>query len=136
MISRIEFPDGEELPEDPDRIHAALAELVMAHSVDIVPLVPGVYDVAPKVWTKHVQNHELTVLDNGTGLYRTYPREEGAGVVETKPEGGFTPFKRGGKVLEINEKQTMAVVAGGHPRKPKLQMYSLIAYTPGRYRNT
>lgn len=101
---------------------------MMANTVDLEYLTTGVYSVTPSIWTKHTHNHELTVLDNGEGLYRIYPRDPKVGFVESAIEGGMTPFRQGGRVNLINAEQPLAIVAGRHPDKRQLQIFSLIAH--------
>ena len=52
MISRLEFPDGIDLPLDPNTMQAEVAGIVVARLADLELLDQGVYDVTPKIWTK------------------------------------------------------------------------------------
>lgn len=84
--------------------------------------------MTPKIWTKNLHNHELTVLDNGQGLYRIYPRDPEFGFIESASETGITNFRRGGRVNDVNAEQPVAVMGGGHPKKGELQMFGFIIY--------
>lgn len=128
MISRLEFPDGIDLPLDPNTMQAKVAGIVVARLADLELLDQGIYDVAPKIWTKNLHNHELTVLDNGQGLYRIYPRDPEFGFIESASQTGMTNFRRGGRVNDVNAEQPVAVIGGGHPKKRELQMFGLIIY--------
>lgn len=124
MIHRLSMPAGIPLPHEANNFEQALGELLIAHMPGVVTLDPGVYDVTPKVWTKHTHNHEVTVLDNGEGLYRITPRYAGSGYTLSPSQ----EFRRGGKVQPINAEQPLAVLAGGYPHKRELQVFELFAY--------
>jgi hypothetical protein len=135
MINRLSMPDGEPLPQTQDQFMQAIGELLTAHAQDVVTLEPGVYNVTPKVWTKNTHDHELTVLDNGTGLYRIYPKYSDAGYhlfdPDNTPSGTLPEVTPGGRVQPLDDQNRIAIVAGGHPRKTdRLQMFEILFYTP------
>src|SRR5450631_3472996 len=107
MISHLAIPEGFEMPIDASLLHQALAEILVANRAELEYMQTGVYDVTPKIWTKNTHNHELTVLDNGEGLYRLYPKDSTVGVVEPA-NGEFGPFKKGGRVTAVNSEQPIS----------------------------
>jgi hypothetical protein len=126
------MPDGEPLPQSGEQLVRVIGELLFTRAEDIVTLEPGVYDVTPKVWTNNTHRHELTVLDNGTGLYRLYPRYGDAGYRIFGPGNDEMPaITPGGRVQPLDDNNRLAIVAGGHPRKQDtLQMFEILLYTP------
>jgi hypothetical protein len=126
-IAELKIPDGEPLPTGSIvAMRAVAVELMIARTSELSLLGPGQYDITPDIWTKHLHNHELVVLDDGTGLYRMHPRHDDSGLAQVSPGG--TRMKQGGQNTLIDRKNPLAIVAGGHPRKPDLQMFGLIAY--------
>jgi len=128
MIAKVEFPDGIELPSDPAKIQADVIRMMIEHENDIETMPTGVYDITPIIWTRNTHNHELTVLDNGQGLYRIFPKVENAGLLQTVATGGLGGFKKGGILNPINKESPLAIVAGGHPHKPRAQIFGVIAH--------
>ncbi len=127
-IGKLEIQDGAPLPKYPKTLHIALAQLLIERGEDdFEVLSSGVYDVTPSIWTKHNHDHELTVLDDGEGIYRVLPRNKSAGFV-TATHPGISGFRPGGTQNRINESNPFAVIAGGHPEKEEVQIYALIAY--------
>lgn len=88
-IERLSYPDGIKLESDPDE---QALRLIVGHAGEVAHLSEGDYDLTPTWWTKHLYNHRLTVLADGTGLYRLIPREPNVGTVD--PGEGI--FQRGG----------------------------------------
>jgi hypothetical protein len=131
MISHLPMPEGVELPRDASAMRADLGKLIIAHSLDLEILKPGVYDITPRIWTRNNHQHEVIVLDNGTGLYRMIPKTEDVGTVERTPEGTF-PYTPGGHANIINEENPVVIVAGGHPTKSETQVFDMVLYTPDR----
>jgi len=127
-IAELKFPDGEPLPTDPSDIRGVIGRLLVAHVDELDPLEPGQYNVTPAIWTKNLLDHELVVLDDGTGIYRTYPRHRDSGYYAVTQ--GSSRLRRGGQQQPINLENPFALIAGGHPRKHDLQIFGLIAYIP------
>jgi hypothetical protein len=132
MIARLAVAEGHPLPERAEEFHQATGELLLSKMDELELLMPGEYDVTPKIWTKNTHNHELIVLDNGEGIYRLHPRDEGVGTLEYAPEADSGTYKAGGRQQRINAGNPFAVIAGGHPTKHKLQIFGIIAYLEGR----
>lgn len=126
MITRLEFPDGIDMPRDPNQLNSECRKLLIAHVVELEFLETGVYDITPKIWTENTHAHELTVLDNGEGLYQMYPKDSEVGFTETA--GGLSSFKRGGRMNPIDAEKPLHIVGGGHPNKPFLYIFGLIVY--------
>jgi len=127
MIAKLTIAEGVPLMLEPDILHLALGELLVANRHDLEYLQPGVYDITPKIWTTHTHNHELVVLDNGEGLYRIFPRDANVGSQETS-RSVLTSFRLGGRQMPINAKNPRAVIAGLNPAKQEPQIFGIIAY--------
>lgn len=127
MISYLEFPDGTPLELNADRLQQSVGELIVANAVDLQLLEVGVYDITPKIWTKNTHNHQLDVLDDGTGLYSLFPKDSGVGFMRS--DTGMR-IESGGTTNIINGENPLAVVAGGHKSKAKPQIFGIIAYLP------
>jgi hypothetical protein len=128
MIGRISIPEGAPLAPNPDNFEIAMAELALNYFEDLAILVPGIYDVTPKLWTKNAQQHELEVLDNGEGLLQMRPKVAGAGVAILKGNEVSTPFRAGGRTTVVNESQPKTALAGGHPNRAGLHVFEVILY--------
>lgn len=115
------------MPLDPVEFMTAPAELILTKLQELELLVPGDYDVTPRIWTRNTHTHELTVFDNGEGLYRLRPKDEQVGTVIM--EGSTTgPVQPGGNNQPINADHPWAIIAGGHPKKQGIHIFGLIAY--------
>lgn len=125
MISRFEFPDGIEMPyfDENTDVNRILGRILLDNAGDVQPLVPGEYNLTPEIWTGNSYNHQLTVLNNGEGVYRATPRLPGAGFIDRSSRVAF-----GGRMNPVNAKSPLLAISGGHPRKAPIQIYNLIAY--------
>jgi len=134
MIARLEFPEGVPFAS-PDVLadRAALAAMVMGiiveNSADFTFPDPGVYDVTPKIWTRHLHEHELTVLDNGRGLYRMIPRSNDVGVYDGRTDNPLQ-FRPGGSSTHLGPEEPIVLITGNHPRRAGLQLFGLVSYFP------
>ena len=128
MINRLSIPEGSPMPRDMSQLNMAIAELIVGRADDIVTLSPGVYDLTPKLWTKNNHLHELTVLDNNTGVMRMLPRTPEAGYIELDDQAISTGA--GGRMQVIDDNNRLAILAGGHPDSPLLHIFELIMYAP------
>ena len=128
MINRLSIPEGSPMPQDMSQLNRALAELIVGRADHIVTLAPGVYDLTPKLWTKNNHRHELTVLDNNTGVMRMLPRTPEAGYIEVDDQVISTA--PGGRMQVIDDDNRLAILAGGHPDSPLLHIFELIMYAP------
>lgn len=126
MISRIEIPNGIEIVDLYDAPYA-LARIAIEHDIPPEVLTTGTYDVTPKIWTRHTHKHEVTVLDNGEGLYRMYPREDNVSITEYLGGEGLGT-RSGGRVNPINADTPVAAVLGGHPFKKGLYVFGIFTF--------
>ncbi len=130
-IHRLDIPEGVVLPTQPrpDGLELLVADVLTSHFAELVHLGQGQYDVTPRLWTDNTHRHELTVFDNGEGMYRMYPRRGSAGVISGS-EGGIASFHAGGAQQPVNAEQPLTIIAGGHPVSRDLRVFGLIAYLP------
>lgn len=124
---RLEIPDGEPLPGDASQLHAVMAQILITHSADLETLRSGAYDITPRIWTRNTHRHELTVFDNGEGIYRILPITENVGY-HVASNAGINPYAEGGRTQPLNATQPLHIIGGGHPRKSELQIFGLILY--------
>ena len=123
-IERISFPDGIKFENNP---HQQLLRLIHEHEELVVPLAEGDFDLTPSWWTKHLHTHRLTVLADGTGLYRPVPRDRDVGLGDWKTK----EFKKGGTVIRIPGDQGLVMVGGPLKSLKDLGLYEIIFYVPG-----
>lgn len=130
-IERLHFEDGHPLNLSRDvSVEAQVARILVDNHDKIQALPEGDYDLTPKWWTKHLMNHNLTVLENGNGIYRATPRDSDVGTRELSQQG-VSRHKPGGNIAHLPQENGMAIVAG--PLKDRITMgiYEIILYTPG-----
>lgn len=123
-IERISFPDGIKLESDP---HEQTLRIIREHEELVNPLPEGDYDLTPSWWTKHLHTHKLTVLSDGTGIYRPIPRDSDVGLGDLV----MKEFKKGGAVIRIPGDQMMIMVGGSTKDLKDLGLYEVILYAPG-----
>lgn len=88
---------------------------------------PGFYNLTPKVWTRHLHNHQLIVHENGTALYLTIPREEGVGIAERESR----EFREGGRKVAIPEEVPLIMIAGPKSGKGgKIFLFEMVYWEP------
>lgn len=126
MISHIEIPNGIEIVDLNDASYA-LARIALENDIQPVVLPTGTYNVTPKIWTRHTHIHEVTVLDNGEGLYRMYPREDNVSITEYLG-GEELGTRSGGRVNPINADSPQAAILGGHPHKKGLYVFGIFTF--------
>ena len=130
MINRLSIPEGIPFPERGVDLHLALGEIVLEtveNGLAIVTLTPGEYDITPTIWTQNTHNHQLLVLDNGEGAYRALPKDRDVGTLEYSQSGQWAS-KEGGRTINLNKRQPIAVVSGGHPHKKGINIFELLLY--------
>lgn len=131
-IERYSFPNGIPIQEDIG-INEQLDELVNKRRDARQNLHVGQFDLTPDVWTRydsHRMFHHLTVLEDGTGVYRVLPKDSGVGTQEVVG-GEKLEAKLGGKILHLNSASIPIVVAGPRRDDPQYRIYEYVGYTPG-----
>jgi hypothetical protein len=128
MISKIEIPDGIDMPVEPDILYASVLGIVTAQFAELVLLEEGVYDVTPRIWTKNLHDHELGVLSDGNGMYRTIPKGPNFGFFASSGRRDETVFNHGGITTPIHQGQPIAIIGGRHPTKDGLHIFGLIVH--------
>lgn len=123
-IERLSFPEGVKIESD---VHAQLLRLVREHADEVAQLAEGDYDLTPTWWTKHLHNHHLTVMADGTGIYRAIPRESDVGTGD--PRTGS--FQRGGRLIRIPQDQAIAMIGGPLKDLRNLGIYEIVFHLPG-----
>lgn len=126
-IAKLEIREGSPLLAEGKDLRSAVGKLLVARFRELELLRPGVYDVTPAIWTKNNHDHELTVFDNGEGLYKVLPKADDAGLL-TVTQKGLEPYKPGGQQNPINNGNPIAIIGGGHPSKEGLHIFGLITY--------
>jgi hypothetical protein len=126
-ISRLSLPEGEPLPKELSNLHLVAANIILNNLSEVKLVDPGEYDLTPRIWTKNVFNHELTVFDDGTGLYRILPKSDDAGAIEATKKS-ISSFEKGGRQYFINDNHPLAVVAGNHPVKQEPTIFEIIIH--------
>lgn len=129
-IERLHFKDGVHLPLE-ELAHKELLKIIRENSDKIVTLPEGEYDLTPSWWKKHLCNHNLIVLGNGTGVYRAIAREKGVGTKEVSM-GKIGEVQKGGRVIKIPEEQFMVIVGGPLKDRERMGVYEIIFYSPPR----
>jgi hypothetical protein len=94
-------------------------------------LLEGDYDLATELWTEKKLIHKLTVLADGRGLYRAFPRFKDAQV--TKIDLKVTAIQQsvGGSIIHLPQDKRSIIVADPLRNSTTLfGIYDIIFYTP------
>ncbi len=126
-ILKLEIPDGEPLPRNQRQVQPEISKMILDRVTEFEMLHPGDYDITPKIWTKHAHTYELTVLSNGEGLFRVFPKTKESGYQQFS-ESKSTEFNVGGKTNPEKAETPLYIVSGGHPNKMDLQIFGVIMY--------
>lgn len=133
-IERLSFPHylniqaGIEM--HPDDMPAQLSRITKRFGEYAQKLREGEYDLNPPIWTKHIYNYTLIVLDSGTGVLRLIPRylDSHSGMLDHE---GMSDFKAGGRIFRIPEDQPVAVVIGPNRFIDTLCLYEVVYFVTG-----
>jgi hypothetical protein len=107
-----------------------IAKILVDHRAQVQALPEGEYNLTPKWWTKHLMEHKLKVLENGSGIYHSVPRESGVGTIDFSQRGP-NQYKPGGNVSYLPQDNEIAVVGGPLKDRKTMGVYEIIVYTPG-----
>lgn len=126
-IERLHFEDGHplNLSGSPE---GQIARILVENFSKIQILPEGDYDLTPKWWTKHLMNHNLTVLENGGGIYRATPRDGDVGTRDLSRGGQYKP---GGNIIHLPQDKIIIIVAGPLKDRKTIGVYEIVRYIPG-----
>jgi len=127
-IERLHFEKGMPLPSGGSLDE--IERIILENQDQIISLPEGEYDLTPQGWKKHPHLHQLTVLKDGTGVYRAIPREKNAGTISLSREGRGR-FQMGVQTIRIPEDQSVAILAGPLEDRKTLGLYEIILYSSG-----
>jgi len=128
-IERLHSEDG--YPVDSSKpLLGQIKRILISNQTKIEALPEGDYNLTPKWWTKHLMNHELTVLENGNGIYRMIPRNNRVGTADLDKQG-LNKFEAGGKTIQLPQDDEVAVVGGPLKDGKTLGAYEIMFYIPG-----
>lgn len=124
-IHRLSFKEGYPI-ELRAPIKEQVAKAVEKH-VDKIQQVPeGEYDLTPQ-WGSGAFKHQLTVLENGEGLYRTIPDgNDDAGMVDHNNE-----FRKGGNLIQLPQESRFSSVIASSSDLKGVALYEVVLFTPG-----
>lgn len=134
-IKRLQIPEGAPI-WGPTKPHNLAVRLWKERSSDIDILKPGDYDVTPEPHREKIPNaNQLTVLEDGTALFRVYAigrtaltklNMRGQGSIDQLPEGR-------GDLLHIPQDKPGRLVLGDRPErvnKGRLFLFDVIIWSP------
>jgi hypothetical protein len=110
-------------------VEQELANIVLENADLVETLSQGEYNLTPSHWQKHLYIHSLTVLEDGTGVYRAIPREEGVGTRELS-RNGWERFQEGERMIRIPQDGPLVVVSGPLKDKKTIGIHEIIFYSP------
>lgn len=123
-FERLSLPDGVKLPSmDPEVLPRSVYAIGVIYVRKFITLVPGEYDLTPKVWQHNTHTHHLTVHDNDTATYRMLPKFSDSGTLSSEDFDEFVP---GGAIHKIPEDRSTVVVLGG--ATDGVRLYELIQH--------
>jgi hypothetical protein len=129
-IERLHFEEG--FSFDSNRsAQEQIAEIATANIFNIQILPEGDYNLTPKWWTNNLMRHNLTVLEDGNGVYQMLPRDNDVGTVEIGRQKILGQYKPGGRTVHLPQDEEMIVVGGPLKDKKTLGVYEVIFYVPG-----
>jgi len=132
-VRLLELQDGLPLPKDQGSILSLLVQLSKTHEDDFTVLDAETYDVTPKILGNNTPIHEITVFDDGTGLYRIYPRQLGDMghlAVEVAGESSRASYAETGTQQEINAEWPLHIIGNINVSRQETRMFGIIAYLP------
>jgi hypothetical protein len=130
-IERFHSEEGFSL--DPNRSpEDQIMQTVAANITSLQTLPEGDYNLTPAWWTKHLMIHNLTVLENGNGIYKMLPRDNDVGTIEIDPRKIMNQHKPGGRIVHLPQDQEMIVIGGPLKDRKTLGVYEVIFHVPGR----
>ncbi len=128
-IERLSSEQGEIMPRNGSRtemVRRIKAGMLLGR-VTAASLMPGEYDITPKIWTRHLRNHHLQVNPDGTAVYRAIPREQDVGDVLYE-DGRYGEFNEGVRTIHLPQDETIIIVAGPKADVPEMHIFEVIFY--------
>lgn len=132
-IERLSFPHHLNIQAGievhPDNIQTQLERIVRKFGNHAERLREGNYDITPPIWTKHIYQYNLTVLDSGLGVVRLIPRypDSHSGPLDNN---GLVHLRAGGRTIKIPDDQLIFVLLGPNRLNHHICLYELLFYVP------
>ncbi len=126
----VEFENGYPLTQGKDPA-ILVKEAIASNQATWYELNEGDHDVTPEWWTKNHHRHVVTVLEDGTALYRALPKDSEVGLLDRAAGKKTFTEKRGGTHVHIPNDQSFAIIAGPKKDLSGLGIHRVIFSVPG-----
>lgn len=113
-------------PKGPD-FRVQLANEISRRNLPIEELPEGSYDMTPPTPWGTTYKHDVTVFQDGTAMYRLFPKLLGVGTRASGEEA----VRRGGRIVNISEDNPLVAVTSLKPVVHQLWVYDLLLHEPG-----